>query len=356
MRGGLRSYKNRSDLLDTLAQNGTPKGINSIHKDLIIVTGNGTEIKNIKGLKGWAKRKLITQKMMLALIDVAKEKGKTDHNKAYWNTYHCLSHAYSSNGLLYGKYCKNRFCTLCLCIRKAEIVNKYLPVLKEWTEPYLVTLTIRSVPHWRLTIIFNKMIQGFQRIKDKYRKRNQRKGVKNLIGIKSLECNFNPKRKSYNPHFHLIVPDKETAEIFITEWCKLWTRKWTSLAAQDKRLVTNLAKGLIECVKYGTKIFTEPDVNKKARQKGISHIYVSALDNILRAMKGHRLFDRFGFNLPTPSLDTGKFTPLNHYDEWIFDVSNSDWVNPETAEMLSGYNPNHELILLLKNNIDLELQ
>lgn len=201
------------------------------------------------------------------------------------------------------------------------------------------------------------MIQGFQRIKDKYRKRNQRHTAKKLMGIKSLECNFNPRKKTYNPHFHLMVPDNETAETLINEWCKLWTSKWTSRNAQHKREVKKPERDLIECVKYGTKIFTEPDINKKIRQERASHIYVSALYNILTAMKGHRLFDRFGFNLPVFNEEKiEKFTPLIQYDEWVFNTNHSDWVNPETSEILSGYIPSHELIRLLQKNIDLESQ
>jgi plasmid rolling circle replication initiator protein Rep len=35
------------------------------------------------------------------------------------------------------------------------------------------------------------------------------------MGIKSLECNFNPKTRTYNAHFHFIVPSKEIAEMLI---------------------------------------------------------------------------------------------------------------------------------------------
>ncbi len=107
-----------------------------------------------------------------------------------------------------------------------------MPVIKEWKEPYFVTLTIKAIPETRLRLLISKVFQGFQRIKDKYRKRNLRgKGI-TLFGIKSLECNFNPKAKTYNPHLHLIVPNKETAEIFKAEWLKLWKNRWSYKGAQ----------------------------------------------------------------------------------------------------------------------------
>ena len=201
------------------------------------------------------------------------------------------------------------------------------------------------------------MIRGFKRIIDKYKKRNQRGKGKQLIGIKSLECNFNPKKKWYNPHFHIIVPDEETAKILVKEWRKLWGNKWTDKAAQDIRKVKSIERDLIECVKYGSKIFTEPDVNKKSKQKIPPHIYISALDNILTAMKGHRLFDRFGFNLPDTNKNKDvKFTLLNQFDEWEYNPKQYDWINTETEKALSGYILPPELNLLLNYNIDTTLQ
>ena len=256
---------------NTLVQSGTTSTFTSNRKKRVIVTGNGTELKNITRLKGWAKRKTITQKMVLALIDIAIKKGKNDQVQSYWNTYHCLSKTISSGERVYGKYCKNRFCSVCLGIRKAEILNKYYPILKDWKTPYFVTLTIKAVPAYRLNLIINKMVQGFQRIKDKYRKNNQRGLCNQLVGIKSLECNFNPVKRTYNHHYHLILPNNEIAEILIKEWCKLWKNGWSNRAAQHYRKVENLERDLVECVKYGSKIFTEPDITKKSKQK-ITHM------------------------------------------------------------------------------------
>ena len=358
MRTQLTGLPFREGQFNTLAQSGTQLTDNSIAKRSIIVTGNGTELSNKTQLEGWAKRKLITQTMMLSLIDVAREKGNTNQVKAYWNTWHCLNKANSSDGRLYGKYCKNCFCTLCLCIRKAEILNKYLPVIKTWKEPYFVTLTIRSVHAEKLKHTIEKgMIRGFKRITQNLKKRNQRgKGIK-LIGIKSLECNFNPLKRTYNPHFHLIVPDEETADILISEWRKLWKNKWTNKAAQHKRKVESLERDLIECVKYGSKIFTEPDLNKKAKQKVPPYIYVSALDNIFTAMRGHRLFERFGFNLPASvKKKEVKFSLLKQYENWYFDIKQSDWINAETEQALSGYRLPPELNNLLAYNINTLLE
>ena len=81
--------------------------------------------------------------MILSLIDIAKEKGHHDRVQMYWNTYHCQRKIIKSGSTLHGNYCKNRFCTICLAIRKAENINKYHPVLKEWKE------SLRSLFHFQ---------------------------------------------------------------------------------------------------------------------------------------------------------------------------------------------------------------
>jgi hypothetical protein len=333
--------------LNTLAQ--TETGFSA--KDAIIVNGNGTELTDNKSIKGRAKRKLITNKMTLSLVDVAKENKDFDKLKGYWNTYHCQSKIYTADGKLYGRYCKNRFCLLCCSIRKADIMNRYLPIIKTWKDPHFVTLTARSVPLKSLPKRMKSMINGFRIISGKCRKRAQRnKGIK-LIGIKSLECNYNPKLKKYNPHLHLIVATKEMAETVKNEWLTICPEYLASKKAQKIQRVWNSEKALIEIVKYGSKIFTEPDVNNKTSKKADRDIYTAALSNIFNAMKGIRIFERFGFNLPKRSRES-KSTVFSNYDEWQFDAKKFDWLNIKSETTLSGFIPTIELLNLLAYNIN----
>jgi hypothetical protein len=220
-----------------------------------------------------------------------------------------------------------------------------------------VTLTIKAIPAFRLHKLLTKILQGFDRIKDRYRKRNARgKGIK-LVGVKSLECNFNPKAKTYNPHLHLIVENKQMADILIKEWLKIWTSRWANRASQNSQKVGDTEKALIEIVKYGSKIFTEPDVNNKSKTQCKSNIHVSALDNIFKAMKGLRIFDRFGFNLPKgndPETENARI--VQKYGVWCFEPKYFDWINAENEESLSDYKPLSGLIQLLNNNIDILLE
>lgn len=335
---------------NTLAQSGTSHS----SKPAVILCGKGSELNNGKALKGRAKRKGITQTMMLSMVAIAEENGCSDALKSYWNTFFCQSEIHTANGRLYGNYCKNRFCTLCCSIRKAHIINKYLPVVKTWEGPYFVTLTVKAVSQARLQKVMRSMVQAFTRITETYRKRSQRgKGIK-LVGIRSLESNFNPVAKTYNPHFHVIVANSEMADILINEWLKRSKPGWTSKNAQKKSKITNSELALIEVVKYGSKIFTEPDINKKIKIKAASKIYALALSNIFNAMKGLRIFDRFGFNLPTENIhESPNVSVVKNYNKWTFNLSCFDWTNTETGERLSDFMPLLELMELLQNNIDL---
>ena len=337
----------------TLVDSGTTK--NKFLPKSIVVSGDGTDLFDNNTLQKRAKRKTISNKMILSLIDVAKEKGDKERIQSYWNAYHCQSNIVSKDGKLYGNYCKNRFCTNCLAIRKADIINRYYSTLKHWEEPHFVTLTIKAVKHQNLKTFIDGMNKAFGRIKERCKKRHQRgTGIK-LIGVKSLECNFNPKTKTYNPHFHLIVPNKEIADLLKKEWLFQWkhsTKLFTSPKAQDIRKVENLERDLIETIKYGSKIFTEPDLKKKGDKSIPPMVYARALDNIFSSLGNKRLFDRFGFNLPQEIKTKTKSNLIQNFEEWTFYPSNNDWINKKSGEVLTGYCQTPELNHLLENGIN----
>ena len=332
---------------NTLAQSGTDK--------MAIIQGNGSDLANAKALQGRSKRKLISQSLMLSMVDSCMKYGTPEMKKAYWNTYHCQNRIITANGRICGKYCKNRHCTLCCANRKADIINRYLPVISQWPEPYFVTLTIKAVPHRRLRDVMQNITEEFRQIVETYRKRHQRGKGQKLMGIRSLESNFNPQRRTYNPHFHVIVANKEMADILVKEWFERSNPGWTYRKAQKAERVYDNQRAIIEVVKYGSKIFTEPDVNKKAQAKGKEVMYVKALSNIFAAMKGLRIFDRFGFNLPKAEVKRQDARVVTDYQDWHYDMAKYDWIN-DKGERLSDYTPGASLLWLLGERVDVQLE
>ncbi len=358
MKNGFARSPYSGEQFNTLVQSGTQQIKKATKKPTIIVNGSGTLVTKV-AMDKRAKKKTITQPLVLELINVAEAKGRDKkHIKSYWNTWHCQSKIHSFDGKIFGKYCKTRICPVCCGIRKAEIINKYLPVIKEWETPHFVTLTIKAVPANLLDSRVKEMNIAFRKIKDKYRKWHTKGKSIKLMGVKSLECNFNAPPKTYNPHFHIIVPNRATANLLKQEWCKYWGGSKANSQAQDIREIYDPENCLVETIKYGTKIFTDPSKQKNTDKKASSIIYVSAIDNIIWAMKPHRIFERFGFNLPTkPKIKGGKSQTLSEYDEWEHDPKQNDWVNTKDADqLLTGYVITGELLNILENNIDTELE
>ncbi len=347
------------EYFNTLAQSGTAYTDALPYLPGKMAYGVGSDLTDNTAWKGRAKRKLVTQKLALALVDVAMNKGDMKRKQVYWNAYHCQNNLFSSGGRSYGKYCKNRFCMVCCSIRKARIINRYLPVISQWEDPHFVTLTARAVPEAKLKTWFALFDRGFRLIREKYKKRNQRgKGIK-LVGVRSLECNFNPIKKTYNPHFHILVPNAEIAHILVNEWQTLWNKKgikYTAPNAQDNQKVKDVDQILIEVIKYGSKIFTEPDVYNKGKSKVPRMVFAAALDNIICAMKPYRQFERFGFNLPKQPKRKKQPVFLEQYEDWVYHPSLKDWHNAETGELLTGYIPTQQLRFLLGQRIDTELR
>jgi len=339
--------------LDTLVQTGT----NITRKPPLELSGLGSDINNKSVLNARAKRKLVTNKVVLALIEVAKKKGDSEMEKTLRNTYYCLHKVVVSDNKLYGHYCGNRICTVCTSIRKARMINKYLPLLQCWEKPHLVTLTTKSCYAKGLNSRMRAMKRAFKKILAKCKKRHQRGKGPKLVGIKSLECNFNATNRTYNPHYHVIVPTWEVAIYLKREWMKLWTKNFTNGWAQDIRPIKNNEEGLIEVVKYGSKIFTEQDPNKKKTKKTNRYVYISALYNILNSMKGLRLFDRFGFETQKDKIQkVNHSSKITNYDELSYCPEIMDWVNDETGETLSDFTPDWELQNLINHRIDTTLQ
>lgn len=327
-----------------------------ISKASIVLQGSGTEIGDASVIEERTKIKLITAKVMLSLIDVAKKKGDAHAIQSYWNTFHCQSKLYTSNGKSYGKYCKNRFCALCCRIRKADIINRYIPVIQTWDEPHFVTLTEKAVTAKGLPKRIKDMNRAFKILMQRNKKRHQRGKEIRMIGIKSLECNFNPVKRTYNPHFHLIVPNKAVADLIIKEWLALWTEKYTSPYAQDSRKITNLETALIEVVKYSSKIFTEPN-GKKSKIKVKPIVYVSALHNIIWSMKDIRIFERFGFNLPKDNMKHERSERVSEeYREWNYNFRKRNWFELNSNELLTDYDIPPEILDLIYNNLDIEME
>jgi hypothetical protein len=320
-----------------------------------VIQGEGTPLNNPKAVQRRAKTKAISQALNRALIEVAKEVGNKSMEKAYRNAWYCQSVILTANNRMYAPLCKQRSCTFCAGVRKAELINKYYPTIKHWRHVYFLTLTTPSVKAADIKKTFKKMHLIIRTLNAKYRKRVQRGTGNMVMGIRTLECNFNPTARTYNPHFHLLVNGEAAAELLRLEWMEAWKPTYLNPEAQFSKRIRKTERDLVEVIKYGAKIFTEPGKTKeeKKRRKGESVIYARALHNIYSAMKGERLFDRFGFDLPknAPRRES-KLTEVEKVDAWKYKSRYRDWLHPEHKSTLTGYTTTFEEDLVLERKID----
>jgi hypothetical protein len=340
--------------LETLGQNRTKIPVSSA-KRAIKLRGTGSELTKVINIP---KRKMISQILALKLIKVAESKGRNKKIiKSYWHMYRCLDEVTTIGTRLYGNYCRNRMCPNCIAIHKAELINRYLPVISQWPDAHLVTLIVPSIPARNLnSYMQDLMIRGIRKIIEKYRKSAERGKGRKLMGIRSLECNFNPIRRTYNPHWHLIVPDKETGETFINEWLELWRKVIPSRKAQHMRKVVDSEHDIVETIKYGTKVFTDPTVSKFKNRNITPYIYVSAMDNILCSMRNKRCFEHFGFKVPG-RVRVKQIQEVSNYEYWKFSPENCGFVNFDNLnEVLFGYRITEKLKSIITHNIDTQLQ
>lgn len=156
----------------------------------------------------------------------------------------------------------------------------------------------------------------------------------------------------------MIVPSKEIAELLKKECLHTWKSNktlFTAHYAQHIRPVENLERDLIEIIKYGNKIFTEPDLKTKSKKENTIRIYAYALDNIFSALKGKRIFDRLGFNVSNQLPKKRNLKRLTDFEEWEFPANATDWINSEIGECLTGYIKSPELSYLLDECIDTKM-
>lgn len=344
----------------TLAQNRTDDFEPTSEKT--IICGTGTHIENNPSLLKRAKNKAITNALVFNLVDIAKSNGDIDMIRPYWNTYHCQTKLISHKGRYYTYYCKNRWCSTCCGIRKAHILNQYYPIIREWEEPHLLTLTLIAVKAKQLDKRIKEVVKLFSTIIGRCRKRNERgKGMK-ILCVKSLECNFNATKRTYNPHYHIITPNRVTALYLKQEWKKQCNKTIFNAgeAGQHIREVANVERDLVEVIKYGAKILSDPNpTHKRKRKKGDMkglQIYANALHTIYKAMKNHRLYGSIGFKLPETIEDTSDpFKAVYNCEKWLYKPKLMDWISTTSGKSFTEYEIDAYLEYILNTQIDKEL-
>jgi hypothetical protein len=347
---------------NTVGINGTTSKSQAQSGQETHLNGKGIDLGNITVMERRAKRKLISKTLAMLLIPMAR----ADHNwkweARFTNTLHCQDELTTAGGRSYSTYCKERCCTICLANRKGEKVNLYLPIVEDMPDPHFLTITAQSVGKDGLKIRVHEIAHAIRTLIARYKKRSQRgKGIK-FYGIWALESNFNPFKWTYNPHIHMILPSEYAVQTFLNDWMQYWKEREVYVDRKGqyyRRLKKDRQKDLIEIVKYGSKIFTEPDIAKRIRfglPKKPSFIYVRALYNILLAMDGLDVFNTFGFTLPKRQKPRKMVTKVTDAIDYNYDIAAPDWINEDLGLRLAKYKPTDELEALLQSRVNTDFE
>jgi len=295
------------------------------------ILDDNTKIKDEESLTRRARAKYFSYAVIFPLIDL-----DSPLQKSYWNTYHCCEILIREGEKITGSYCKNRWCTVCNRIRTAVLINTYKPVLDSWEDKWFVTLTVPNVPAEELNDAIVTMQNEFRRIRKTLGKRNERGKGNKFMGLRKLECTYNPVRADYHPHYHIIVRGEDVARGLLNEWLKRYPDARD--IAQDVRPADN--DSVMELFKYFTKLIVK--VNRDDRQ-----VYIEPLDMIFRAIRGKRTFQNFGFTAPKEVekpddeamelADEIEQEVIRESYQWHQDYH--DWIGHQTGEVLTGYVP-----------------
>jgi DNA-damage-inducible protein D len=309
--------------LDTLAQLGTnPK----------------TDPKDIGFLGKRARAKTFTAPLSVKLASL-----DSSLKKSYWNSYYCNDNLVQEGDKITGKYCNNRWCSVCNRIRTAKLIKGYNVPLSELNDKQFVTLTLPNCTGEKLRETIDFMLESSKKVQEVFKKRHLRgKQDWQLVGIRKLECTYNYKTSTYHPHFHFLVEGEVAARELVNEWLKRVPT--ASRQAQDFRKADEGAE--TELFKYFSKIVTKTE-------KGFT-TFVEPLDVIFTAMQGLRVFQPIGLKKDVLEDIDGIITEeISGIEERFMNWKwyKNDWVDKSTGEVLTGYIPSDSMNKLIDNII-----
>lgn len=304
-------------------------------KTFYINTTRGKENFSLKK----ARKKYVTNGLMLHL---RSNNPYTPLYRSYSNTFFCSNTLhFDEEGKPNAYRCKNRFCMTCNAIRTAHLIDWYYPQLKALKNPYFVTLTLpncdATIEAFRATK--NAMYRTFTQIVH-ILKNN---GIRYKM-LRKFEATINEQKREFHPHFHIIVEGADIARFLIDEWLK-----HLPSANRDAQNMERANSGsMLELFKYFTKLFTKGENGKRRLPDA------ELLDTLLCVIKGVRTFTAYGIKAIKEDKEIEQSEEFKALANKVFTWYKSDWIDEESGECLTGYEPTDEIRVLLGVNNGVE--
>lgn len=277
-------------------------------------------------------------------MGLLEELESLDSPVPYSNARHCCEVVEQRDGKLTSNYCRCRWCLTCNRIRAGVRINRYLPVFEEWGRNGGVNFVTLTVPNCKGSELSSTLDEMMHKLKLCRKQIRRTRGLE-YKGVRSIEVTFNSETETYHPHFHIAVCGRSAAIALKDEWLKRWPE--ASRRAQDVTEWDGDPGSLKELVKYPTKLMATADSEEQPPP--------DALDRIFRVLKGRHLFRPVGFEIADYHEDLDPSVDLEEFEDveaqvaafsrpgekilWVWDEAVGDWVDEETGELLSGYDP-----------------
>jgi hypothetical protein len=287
-----------------------------------------------------ARAKLATDAIVGELCRLGSE---TPLRHAYLRTMGCATELTQEGAKLTGRYCGNRWCGVCNRIRTAKLRTAYTPVLLEWGDAHFVTVTVPNVPRRELHATVRRLIQAVREIANNIRRTDRLE----WRAVRKLEVTFNAERRDFHPHVHLVVKGQAQSRTFVKRWLERFPD--ANAGAQDVRPATGEG-AMRELFKYLTKQTVRVDGR-------VTTAPARALDAIYVSVRGLRTIQPMGFKVKgepdevtdedaTLELDATITAPREHA---VWRWCGTDWVDPTTGELLTGWEPEARIYGLIAN-------
>ncbi|NVK66377.1 MAG: hypothetical protein HWE22_17430 [Flavobacteriales bacterium] len=102
-------------------------------------------------------------------------------------------------------------------------------------------------------------------------------------------------------------------------------------------------------------LIPDPTVEKYKHRKGNTKLYSKAMYTIFKAMKGHRIFERFGFSNPNPKQAPSGAKAVIDFDLWTYNLKTTRLGEQRHGRNSNGLHAPAELLDVFLNRVDSEL-
>ena len=309
------------------------------NKKTITVYGPGASVENQEKLFESCWEKSLIDDIIEQLITYTKDCSSSKMLSHYEVASNCRSTLIvTDDNKCFGRNCKTRFCYYCNRVEQYKRINEYLPIIEKWKDLFMVTLTIEGVENKELKKTICEMLRQFKAIIDKYNKRYRKllgcgdilahdEPIK-LLGIRFSECTFSIDINRYKPHFHILVPSENIADILIHEWRERNKGKLYK-GAQHKQKISKSNNSIINTIKYCIKPM--PIEEFKSESKLV--IVIPAIHHILSCYEGKQRINKFGFK-SSPKKNIKTKIELEDFTLYRFFRKIRNWKNKEANDSL----------------------